>query len=175
MLSSKFLLGLAMRIQGALEASREAHASQFTEKPRYMPEGSRNDVSFVPHLLAKTVEGGTFYRKLFELLKCESISLEEFSRRIGSDPERVEALRTTRGPIPSRETVVAVALALELDSERAAELLGAAGYSFDGQEVYDLVILYCIAHKVFELREVNEALKCFNLKPIRTNLLPSKS
>ena len=55
---------------------------------------------------------------------------------------------------------------LEADLDEMEALLCEAGYALSGSETFDLIIRYCVEHRVFDLDEINEALDSFQLKPL---------
>lgn len=56
---------------------------------------------------------------------------------------------------PTKQTAVALALALELNLEDARDLLSRAGYALSNSSKFDLIIRYCIEHKCFDLVQIN--------------------
>jgi hypothetical protein len=59
-----------------------------------------------------------------------------------------------------------LALALELNKNETDELLNASGYSLLGNDIFDLVIQFCIKKKIYDINNVNQALDYFSLKPL---------
>ncbi|WP_049945553.1 hypothetical protein [Candidatus Stoquefichus massiliensis] len=59
---------------------------------------------------------------------------------------------------PSRKTVVALGLALELTLEEFELLLTSAQYALALNNEFDIVIIYCIQHHIYDLFTVNEIL-----------------
>lgn len=67
---------------------------------------------------------------------------------------------------PARDTCIALILALHLPQEKAAYLFGTAGYAFSLSDGRDLVILYCIHEKIWDIDDINELLRNLNYRPI---------
>lgn len=57
---------------------------------------------------------------------------------------------------PSRKTIIALGLALELNLEQFELLLNSANYSFALNNEFDIVIIYCIQNQIYDLFTVNE-------------------
>lgn len=57
---------------------------------------------------------------------------------------------------PSRKTIIALGLALELNLIEFEALLASANYAFSLNNKFDIVIIYCIEHKIYDLFIINE-------------------
>jgi hypothetical protein len=77
-------------------------------------------------------------------------------------------IRSNQDYHPNKKTVIALLLALKLELEQSLQLLKAAGYSLSESSVFDLVIVYCITHKIYDLDKVNEILEEMQLTPLGT-------
>lgn len=63
---------------------------------------------------------------------------------------------------PSKPTVVAFALALELSLAQTEELLKSAGFALSHSSKFDIIVEYCIMHRIFDVMEVNQILFDFD-------------
>lgn len=106
------------------------------------------DAGFTETLLSlikkKGLKNATVYKKA-------NISKQHFSKII-NDPNAK----------PSKQTAIALALALELDVEATKDLIGRAGYALTNSSTFDLIIRYFIEHKQFNVIEINIALYEFD-------------
>ena len=106
------------------------------------------DAGFTETLLSlikkKGLKNATVYKKA-------NISKQHFSKII-NDPNAK----------PSKQTAIALALALELDVEATKDLIGRAGYALTKSSTFDLIIRYFIEHKQFNVIEINIALYEFD-------------
>ena len=67
-----------------------------------------------------------------ELRLQAGLSLNELARRAGVDPayvHRIESPNVERAPVPRRQVVLSIAVALGLDAHQTDELLTHAGYA----------------------------------------------
>ncbi|MFP3043296.1 helix-turn-helix transcriptional regulator [Treponema primitia] len=59
---------------------------------------------------------------------------------------------------PKKETAVAFGLALSLSHDEFDEFLKTAGYALSYSSIADLVIRFCVEHKIYDLTDVNALL-----------------
>lgn len=106
------------------------------------------DAGFTETLLSLIQKKGL---KNSAVYKKANISKQHFSK-ILNDP----------GAKPSKQTAIALALALELDLEGTRDLIGRAGYALTNSSTFDLIIRYFIERKNYNVLEINIALYEFD-------------
>ena len=82
-------------------------------------------------------------------------------RRAQIDRRVFSKIRSNRGYHPSRDTVLALAMALRLNRGDTNELLESAGYALSRSITGDLIIAFCIERELFDLDDVNTLLEYF--------------
>lgn len=173
MLSSEFLVSLAEKVYGTLRPLEGA--------PRPLGEtlfGRSGGEISAPLVFAgfSVVSGRTcaFVDTLFELMKEKGIGDAVLSAKMGWPQETLVGLRADRNICPVKELVFAFALVLELNRDEVRRLMASGGLALSKEEVYDIVVLHCMDEGVFDINDVNQALKCFNLKPIMLGSLKDR-
>ena len=59
---------------------------------------------------------------------------------------------------PSKKTVVALAIGLELNLEETESLLASAGYSFSRNKKFDIIVQYFIVKGRYDIFQINDVL-----------------
>ncbi len=106
----------------------------------------------------------TFNERLFLLIDRTEERDSVIYKKAGIDRRLFSKIRSNPQYIPSKKTVIALCLALELDREEADLLLSSAGYSLSRANDYDLVIAFCIDKKLYNFYDVNEVLVHFGFE-----------
>ncbi|MUV36467.1 hypothetical protein JNUCC1_00269 [Lentibacillus sp. JNUCC-1] len=87
---------------------------------------------------------------LFQYIDEKGESDSAIYQRAGIDHRHFSKIRSNVDYHPKKNTVIALALALELDQAEAEELLEAAGYALSGNNTGDLVIQFCLEQKIYQ-------------------------
>ena len=119
--------------------SKEApQSSSLDERLKYLDE------SFSQMLLRKIDEAG--------IKDSECYNRAQLNRALFNKIKNDPAYRT------SKETAVALGLALRLQKPEFTELLSKAGYSLSRSSKFDIIIEFCLDNSIFSIMEVNELL-----------------
>ena len=59
---------------------------------------------------------------------------------------------------PTKRTVLALAIGLELNLDKTEELLKCAGYAFSQSRKFDVIVQFFITNKRYDIMEINEVL-----------------
>ena len=108
----------------------------------------------------------SFCKRLFEIIDMKGLKDSAVYKKAGLDRRLFSKLRSDFDYHPSKSTALRLCLALELDIAETEILLESAGYCLSFSDTADLVIRYCIEHKIFDIVSVNEAIDYFSGKLI---------
>ncbi|MBT2639679.1 hypothetical protein [Bacillus sp. ISL-39] len=106
----------------------------------------------------------TLQKVLFGFIDKKGCKDSEIYKKASIDRRLFSKIRSNPEYRPSKNTVVALALALELNKKETDKLLSSAGYSLSDSETSDLVIQFCIEKNIYDILQVNYALDYFSEK-----------
>ncbi|NYE08345.1 hypothetical protein F4694_005189 [Bacillus niacini] len=108
----------------------------------------------------------TFNQTLFRYIDKKGASDADIYKRAGMDRRHFSKIRSNPEYKPGKNTVIALALALELTKKETDKLLSSAGYSLSDSDTFDLVIQFCLEKKIYNFYDINQALDYFSLNPL---------
>ena len=111
----------------------------------------------VPELSSFDVDEG-FSETLLRLIDERGMSDSQCYRKANLDRKLFSKIRSNPSYHPSKPTVIALAMALELDMDGTERLLMKAGYALSDSYLSDVIVSYFISHRVYDLFRLNEVL-----------------
>lgn len=107
----------------------------------------------------------TFNQVLFNFIDKKGVSDTAIYKKAGIDRRHFSKIRSKPDYRIGKNTVIALALALELNKNEVEKLLSAAGYSLSDNDTFDLVIQFFLEKRIYDIHVLNQALDYFSLKP----------
>ena len=101
---------------------------------------------------------------LFKLIDERNLKDSDVYNKVHIDRRLFSKIRNDKNYHPSKETVILLAMALELNETELEELLDSASYSLPKNNKYDLIIRFCFINRIFKITDVNELLHEYNCK-----------
>ncbi|WP_456272327.1 hypothetical protein [Bacillus sp. AK031] len=114
----------------------------------------------------KMNEKPSFREELFHFIDEKGLTDPEVYKRAGIDRKLFSKIRSNPAYKVGKNTAIALALALKLDTYDTEGLLNSAGFSLSGSDTYDLVIRFCLEKEIYDLDGVNQALDSLSLNPL---------
>lgn len=105
-----------------------------------------------------------FQTMLFKLIDERNLKDSDVYNKVHIDRRLFSKIRSDKNYHPSKETIILLAIALELKENELEELLDSASYSLPKNNKYDLIIRFCFINKIFKIADVNELLYEYNCK-----------
>ena len=147
--------------------------SKKTKYSRYKPstEGPpiyQEDTS-LPGLLKKQLDKiltrleDTFSQRVLKLIKEKGFSDVDIYKKANLNRKIFSKLRKDKNYQPSRNTALALIIALELDEFEVGDLLGRAGFALSNGNKEDVIISFFINNRIYDINLINEALDHYGL------------
>ena len=117
---------------------------------------AKDDSPSLPDRMAHL--GDTFQERLLRLIDAQDLTDPEVYKRANLDRKLFSKIRSNTEYRPKKTTVLALAIALELDLAQTKDLLARAGFAFSPSSKFDLIVQYCFEKRIYDIFEVNALL-----------------
>ena len=97
----------------------------------------------------------TFQQYLFRIIDRKGLSDPDVYKKANIDRKHFSKIRSNPDYNPKKKTVLALAIALELNLDETRDLLLKAGMALTKSSVFDIIMEYCIENKIRDIYEIN--------------------
>ena len=99
-----------------------------------------------------------FAYKLIELIRAKGMTNVECYKRANVSKQTWHKIETNPQYNPQKNTVISFAIALKLTMDEAQSLLNSVGFALSNSSKFDLIIMYCLEHGIYDIWEIDSIL-----------------
>ena len=100
----------------------------------------------------------SFAEALFHYIDARGMTDPEVYKRANLDRKLFSKIRKNKAYQPSKNTAIALAIALKLNLEETKEFIAKAGYALTHTSRADIIVEYFITRKEYDIFKLNEVL-----------------
>ena len=100
----------------------------------------------------------TFSQRLIRMIKERDMTESEAYKKAYVDRRHFSKIKKDEYYLPTKKTVLAFSIALELSLDETKDLLRSAGYALSRSSKFDIILVYFIENKNYDMFEINEVL-----------------
>ncbi len=97
----------------------------------------------------------TFTEMLMTIIEKKGKKISEIYNSAGITKQHFSKIKNNLDYKPSKNTALALAVALNLNLEETADLIGRAGFTLSKSSKSDLIVEYFIREKIYDVDEIN--------------------
>ena len=110
-----------------------------------------------------------FQKLLFKYIDSKGLKDSDVYNKVNIDRRLFSKIRSDINYHPSIETIILLAISLELSEDELLDLLNSASYSLPNNDIFNLIIKFCFKEGIYDLDEINSYLYEYNCKTIGVN------
>ena len=145
------------RLFGSISKMRAAISTSYMEE-------DMADYASINDFVDSNKDDNKFQKLLFKYIDDRGLKDSDVYNKVHIDRRLFSKIRNDSDYHPSRETVILLGLALELNIDEFTLLMESASYSLPRNNYYDLIIRFCFMEGIYKIRDVNDLLELYSCK-----------
>ena len=131
---------------------------------RYKDESACMEAASISDYIDNNKNENKFQKLLFNHIDRRNLTDSDVYNKVNIDRRLFSKIRSDSNYHPSKETVILLAISLELNEDELEDLLLSASYSLPKNNYYDLIIRFCFKERIFNIFSINEYLEEYKCK-----------
>ena len=103
----------------------------------------------------------TFSQRLLRMIDERGMTDSEAYTKADVDRRHFSKIRKDVNYVPTKKTVLAFTIALELSLDEAKDLLASAGFALSRSSKTDIIVAYFLQNKIYDMFEINDVLDAY--------------
>ena len=114
----------------------------------------------IDYLISRREE--SFSKRLLRMMQEKGLDEAETYKKAFVDRRHFSKIKNDTDYKPTKKTVLAFAIAMELSVDDTKDLLNSAGFSLSNSSKFDLIVQYFLQHEIYDMFEINDVLYHFD-------------
>lgn len=144
-------------LQGRTSANYKEKLNNILEEAAFSP---------ISNYLDNELDKNNFQNTLFNFIDKIGKKDSDIYNKAFIDRRLFSKIRSNPNYHPSKNTVISLGIALELNINDFEKLLNSASYSLPKNNYFDLIIRFCIEEKIYDIIKINNYLDSYNCQTL---------
>ena len=110
--------------------------------------------------------GGLFREVLFDFIERKGVDEIECYKKANVSRQTWHKIVTDRHYVPKKTTIISLAISLQLNLKETQRILATMGYILSKSILFDIIIMYCITKKIYDVYEIDSILFQYDQKTL---------
>ena len=159
-------MNIKIKLENYLNKYLSVERTSFVGAKYKLYEADYEMASPINNYINNNIDESTFQTELFKYIDSKNLKDSDVYNKVNIDRRLFSKIRSNKDYHPSKETVILLGIALELNESEIENLLEKASYSLPMNTTYDLIIRFCFKEKIYDINQINEFLYDHNCKTL---------